>query len=143
MPTKDEILNMPANEKSNMLIAERFFGWMWWNNAQNPHNFLLSPDQNWPPEFDWVPGKDPAKDDFSSCDNFTEDIAAAWLVMEWMRENTVEKYTAPSLFSVPHGWSMVLYEKNDNHAPAWLDAFAPTAPLAICRAALLAVMDCE
>jgi len=70
---------------------------------------------------------------------YSTDIAAAWKVIEWMREHTTEKYTAPSLFSVPAGWSMVLYEKNDNHAPAWLDAFGETAPLAICRAALLAV----
>ena len=137
--TRDEIARLPANRETDALIAERVMGW-----EKSPARvsfrlggYLVDPGEN--------VYTDKSGNTYATFEvpEFTKDIAAAWQVMDWMRENTVEKYTAPSLFSVPHGWSMVLYEKNDNHAPAWLDAFAPTAPLAICRAALLAVMETE
>jgi hypothetical protein len=139
MPTKDEILNMPAGREMDKRIIELL------EIRISDYPDSNEPTDHYPPAF-WNRQRECwcifwEKEQDAEPFLPSTDIAAAWQVMEWMREHTVEKYTAPSLFSVPHGWSMVLYEKNDNHAPAWLDAFAPTAPLAICRAALLAVMD--
>jgi len=127
---REEILAMPAGRDLDALIAENVMGWKdrgigySFEDNINGYECVLYIDK------DKLP-------------HYSTDIAAAWQVIEWLEKNTTEKYNSPSLFSVPHGWSMVLYEKRDNHAPAWLDAFAPTAPLAICRAALLAVMESQ
>ena len=90
--TKDEIMQMEAGREMDELIATEVMGWAIgdrgahyvYNDGVNVHFVIAG-------EFEP-----------------STDISAAWQVMEWMRDNTIEKYTAPSLFSVPAGWSMVL-----------------------------------
>ncbi len=69
----------------------------------------------------------------------SRDIASAWTVIDKLKSLNIDKYSAPSLFSVPMGWSLLMYEKNDSKSAAWLEAFGETAPLAICKGALRAV----
>ena len=70
---------------------------------------------------------------------YSTDIAAAWDVVEMMRNKVIYKYpVCPNIiYHHTDGLWHCEYFSGD-----WMrNATAPTAPLAICRAALLAVME--
>jgi len=120
--TIDEILNMPAGREMDALVAEKVMGWMPKNNLywkDNEGSFA-----GWAtnyPEYEVKPF------------NPSIDIAAAWDVVVKMARTT----------NVNLAWI--------NSAKGWLWNFkigrtwasSDTAPLAICRASLLAVMESE
>jgi len=71
--------------------------------------------------------------------DYPSDIAAAWDVVEMMRNKVIYKYpVCPNIiYHHTDGLWHCEYFSGD-----WMrNATAPTAPLAICRAALLAVME--
>jgi hypothetical protein len=72
---------------------------------------------------------------------YSEDISAAWEVVEKLREIWEEV----SVVSDSKGWETFLYHSGDDKYPddVWVNAQAKTAPEAICKAALLAVMEAE
>jgi len=126
--TREEILSTEAGREMDALIAEKVMG------EKQPiyvHEFHIDPiyseGHNWfcYPSFyegdicKWEPR------------NFSTDISAAWEVADWLRNywGTFELIAGLSW----HCWS----ELKD--AKIW--GTGNTAPLAICRAALLAVME--
>jgi hypothetical protein len=76
---------------------------------------------------------------------YSTDLAAAWLVVEKIRDTTDGDETWVSLFDDgANGWRcVILYNLcAGKDAPVEIaDELAPTAPLAICRAALKSVAD--
>ena len=139
--TRDEILNMPAGYKMDLLIAETVM--------------------IWDLEFPQVELKHY---------KFSKDIAAAWRVVEKLELTLVpiSVYETEYEWDVTRGqpiktWWAVLHatsdpsvylpvEQYDKEWKGWveiiddritLDMVAETAPLAICRAALLAKMELE
>jgi len=135
MMTRDEILNMPAGREMDALVAEKVMGWipkdnLYWKD--NEGSFA-----GWATEFSEYSVK-PFRP--------STDIVAAWQVLEHLIATGEQRFEAPALFKYPLAWLCVFYQKHEKPgemAPAWIDANAPTAPLAICRAALLAVMESE
>jgi hypothetical protein len=129
--TRDEILTMEAGREMDALIAREVMGWS---------KIVLGSYGHWVEEDgsgayttkhqvgDWCP---------------SEDIAAAWQVVEKLRErNFYSQHTDLTLTSGVEHWSWTFI----NHEPLAVysvKATAPTAALAICFAALLAVMECE
>ena len=126
---RDDILKMEAGPEMDLLVAP-LVGW------DNSHDYNECED-------DWYTycrncGDEPR---FSERENdcevpprYSTDIDAAWMVIEYMG-NT-------------YGWKpyngVVIMRENKNWyvefpRPNWEDAEAATAPLAICKAALLAV----
>ncbi len=67
--------------------------------------------------------------------HYSTDIAAAWEVMEAMRKNGVL-----SEYDSRFGYRFVFWDYTKNPQRPF-EATAETAPLAICRAALLAMME--
>ena len=142
--TREEILNMPAGREMDALIAERV-----WGIVSNPHT-LSDSQEVW----FWVHPKDGVligePFDIGASAERTEryahqwerfcpstDIADAWKVVN--RLELFSKYCfygsdADELWTV-HSWK---YGK-----PHFTGIESRTAPLAICRAALLAVMEAE
>ena len=84
-----------------------------------------------------VPEGDPTRDRFGSADwppCYSTDIAAAWPVLEKLRL----KYTTVKIFA-QNGWSVALGLIHADGGEVWTVLVnAPTAPLAICKAALKA-----
>lgn len=126
--TRDEILNMPAGREMDALIAERVMGW-----EIHPHKTHYIHN-------------DGKTGYFVPCGEFqpSEDIAAAWQVVERMRyKNFYSQHTDLTLASENEEWWSWTFIDHNPLAGYSEKATAETAPLAICRAALLAVMDCD
>jgi hypothetical protein len=122
--TRDEILNMPAGRELDALIAERIFGLKdggtHWVNSEGKPTFLKVWDSEWLSE-PFYP---------------SEDIDFAWYVVEKMQVHGFNTRVEVQSQTVCSMWV-----KNLNiRGPEPVTARAETAPLAICRAALLAVM---
>ena len=133
---RDEILSMEAGRELDALVAERVMGWGdislhpmmdsdWWGMPSGPATAIQGA-VGWLYTHEKVP-------------NYSTDIAAAWEVVEAVRGR---------------GWSLSLGEGMSGYGDAvvWmvdfykgnricLSANGPDVPLAICRAALLAVME--
>lgn len=131
--TRDEILNMPAGEEMDALIAEIM-------GERRPgvhvHTNILS--MEWSSGRCWYCLPDYEKGD--SCEwtpkPFSDNISAAWEVVEKFYSMKLDR------FSNGKEWRcyLVTLKGGKNHDATGL---AYTAPLAICRAALLAKMEIE
>ena len=120
MMTRDEILNMPAGRELDVLVANKVLGIVptKWHPLENP--------------WDEIPLRP-----------YSTDIAAAWKVVERLHEKGF--YTG--FYRNGKGAT----DKRGNFIENWgVDigcvielADQPTLPLAICRAALLAVLEVE
>jgi hypothetical protein len=130
---RDEILKMQAGREMDALIAREVMAFDYdFIKSRNECRFI---DQE---------GNTYRAEDLP---RFTEDIAAAWQAVakmrekgfdffaEWVTENAVSR-----LNSLP--WACFAPDDNDGDF-ADFTATAETMPLAICRAALLAVMECD
>lgn len=123
--TRDDILNMPAGREMDAQIAQSVFG------------MRLTKNHGLAGGFYWVGngvqfGIMQERDIFA----FSTDIAAAWKVTEKFWSVEVNKYLDGKEWR-----AYVVRLSNDNKSNSDGGSFADTAPLAICRAALLAVMD--
>ena len=120
--TRDEILNMPAGREMDKLIAEKIFGWSDFGSFEDGG----------------ISGKDKDGDGWI-LPYYSIGIAAAWEVVEKFMP-----YKSPSLYVVGTMWFCFFALKTGEGLFAStnvLEAKAPTAPLAICRAALLAMIE--
>jgi hypothetical protein len=120
--TRDEILALPAGLELNELVAEHVLGW------RRREGVVFSNESRWqPPDsvgWDWLP-------------DYSGDIAAAWQVVEKLTGGMVQ-------FRLERTASGRTYAKFvDCTWPACLvgGASATAAPHAICKAALLAVLE--
>ena len=118
--TRDEILKMSAGREMDALIAEKVT------------------------ELSWIifDGKDPAADELTP--EYSTNIAVAWQVVEKMREKEFEffaEWKTEKAVNRSNSQPWACFSPEDETRP--FDAAAETMPLAICRAALLAVMECE
>jgi len=120
--TREEIINMPAGYEMNNLIGQRVMGWHFdadgnWEDGHGEY-----PDMRW-----WEYRFSPSTD-----------IEAAWSVVEKLcNENgcDVVKVCKRDPELLRGEWSC--------NFGLGFEAFGESASLAICRAALLAVMDGE
>jgi len=142
--TRDEILNMPAGREMDALVAEKVMGWSnvektTWSNYR-ADGTPFGGGKEWrgtPPnhEAEFNPVLYPIK-------NYSTDIAAAWMVVEkirplfWSTQVMVWDHSDKYIVSC-------VYRGGHDEPEKAINSEAPTAPLAICRAALLAVMDSE
>ena len=118
--TREEIGKLEAGRELDALVAEKVMGWR-----------LLDPPQADQPSYwaTWVmlPHREAAKD-WSPSTN----IAAAWEVVERLRANG---YSWMQFTLIADQWDL---EMGQGGHDIGCDTLAPTAPLAICRAALKA-----
>lgn len=123
--SREEIENMPAGREMDALIATRIIGWKiddltaisptGSRNARIPHG-------DW-----WL-------------EYYSTNIAAAWEVVEWMRENGFSFMLIEH--ADPNGDYIIEFWRRDNlDEPQRLSCRFEEAPLAICRAALLATLE--
>jgi hypothetical protein len=134
--TRDEILNMPAGRKMNDLIHEKIIGAIrkqvdglrdyWWEGRY----------QNGQPYW------------YQDAPSYSADIAAAWEVLEKMRcdcngGGEPDYITLVCYKELEPTWYCAkIWAHHDGDIPE-VEVTAETAPLAICRAALLAVMESQ
>lgn len=111
--TRDEILNLPAGRELDALISVQLFG---------VREFLDEDDAYYLGE-NQMPVRLP---------DYSTDIAAAWEVVEKLKN--VSGATIGVRVHPTAGYSINVYQLGMNYWPT-----ADTAPLAICRAALLVV----
>jgi hypothetical protein len=111
--TKDEILNLPAGEEMDTLIAERVMGFSF---NKYGHSFTGKGHPGW--------------HDLNKLPNYSTDMAAAWEVVEQRQKNgyCFDADGNALRRRIRFGVGQEIGE-------------AETMPLAICRAALLAVME--
>jgi hypothetical protein len=123
--TRDEILNMPAGREMDALIAEKVMGWVW---AHSPEPYISG----------WY--KKGSGGDFTQSFEPSTDISAAWEVVDKMDEKfsfILECNNPPS--TIEYKWFCELYAKCEPYID--YEVYSSTAPLAICRAALLAKLE--
>lgn len=116
---KDEILNMPAGREIEALIAVEIFGWQWlpWSGNTEQKVLVQYPEQA--ESMDWW-----GKDVMDLVPGYSTDIAAAWDVVYKLHNVAINRH---------HVFWFCSFKGNES-------AQGETAPLAICRAALLAVV---
>lgn len=129
--TRDEILNMEAGPEMDALVAEKVMGW-----------HLETDDKGWKYWTDdtglYYQGCVQHEDDFEDEEDFhilhwhpSESILWAFEVVEKMRYKRI----------IHNPEFSPLWEAHLTCDSGYGDATAPTLSLAICRAALLAVME--
>lgn len=116
---RDEILNMPAGRMLDVLIAERIFGY---TNIKSGYSFVVGKNPHGKPE---------------KIKSYSADISAAWQVVEKFSENPALANDIDIITTI-RGWKCTIRTNKLD-----INANAEAAPLAICRAALLAVMELE
>jgi len=125
--TRDEILSMPAGRELDALIAEKVM-----KITPEKCDFPVFTDKR-----DWV---DPGEyfvnvpGSVTELPRYSTDIAATWEVVERLTKPTSFPDIDIDLLTTVRGWLFVIKYDIAVHR-----ANAETAPLAICRAALLAV----
>ena len=112
---------MPAGREMDALVAEKVMGWRL--DASCGYST-------------WMGGKADSRGMRWTIDGWkpSADIAAAWGVVEKVREEF--RYVS---VTAGNGWSCSAWDVEKAKRLREVHAFADTAPLAICRAALLAV----
>jgi hypothetical protein len=140
MLTLEEIKNLPAGKELDAAIAEHVLGHIWLHNKRYG---VLRPSD----EADLIVedghsnyGKHPEGHWIGPDDKYSTDLAAAWEVIEAVRKlGWYSQHTDLTLDSGTDWWAWHFL----NHAPPGneqVSAYAATAPLAICRAALLVLL---
>jgi ABA sandwich protein len=151
--TPQEIDKLEPGRELDALVAEKVMGWLWCIQAcgdisrpgQYEWSRFLAPPANAAAWRDIWNGKTEAiieeRPRFAM--GFSTDIAAAWLVVEKMRQT--KRFCCLKLhsdFDFVYSFSLTLYTQRyqdcGRHEPDFI-AQAQTAPLAVCRAALKAV----
>ena len=137
--TRDGILAMETGPELNALIAVELMGWQ--RQEETPPGYVcheggrdwISPDGK-----DWWCNHCGQEDGFP---DFSGSISAAWDVVEKLMEQNM--WWASEYYrhdDPPYDWAFCK-PRGDNGAFRYYDAKADALPLAICRAALLAVME--
>lgn len=133
--TKDEILNMEAGEQIDTLIAEKVMGWhrvhdeKWrdqWHDSGGRYQHPIS-------RYD---GYEDQEDFHTICWHPSESILWTWELIEKMPDNLELKLEQVKLSD---SWVAGFYTPDD----VVYQASANSAELAICRAALLTVLERE
>ena len=142
--SEDEILAMGAGRGIDALIAEKVMGW----RAGDEKNTISDEPEIWHITDD--DGNCWRGEPFKVYDGYdhmfyhwspSTDISTAWQVMEHIEAEGIARLELTRLgWPVPGVWRATLFT---TAISAGYTANAPTAPLAICRAALLAVMEAE
>lgn len=123
--TPSEILTMPAGEEMDALVAEKVMGWTDAGSAFCRE--CLNPEV-----LHWHDAGGRLRCGYNS---FSRGISAAWEVVEKMGKFKVESCPEGCEESeIPHVYA---------EGPTQIGHNAVTAPLAICRAALLAVVGAD
>ena len=119
----DEILNMPAGREMDVLVAE-LADWKKVPSADDPAGWC------------WlVPHGSTRASTTDSIPPFSSDISAAWQVVE-KHPHYFSLHRSNETGFAPAPWGDTLWRCRF-YAPGKFEAKAETAPLAICRAALL------
>lgn len=130
----DEIDNLEAGPELDTLIAERVMGWVVGPEEYvHGHNMHVGSFER-----SWVGSKCDGRTWLVGGFKPSTDIAAAWQVVEKLKGNPGDDlkdwHWNPEIVWLDdnRGWAVVFNEQ---------EASAPTAPLAICRAALRAISN--
>lgn len=139
--TRDEILNMEAGRDMDMLIAEKVMGWHKGNYVFSSGKTIGECDDDWLDADGRFMCGIAREGEYEDDEDFnllhwhpSESILWAWEVVEKLISMKWEFYTE----RVGVLW-WVLFENDCNILDRCAEA--DTAPLAICRASLLAVME--
>lgn len=124
MLTKDEILQIPAGSRMDAVIAEQIMGWHW---------LVYDKDYNWAKISETTGAWVDKNNHFFHNENWKPsiDVAYSWKVIETMQTSDTGN------------WFFSLQHENTYGTKDWYAEFGAyrmwgsTAPIAICRAALL------
>lgn len=123
--TRDEILNMPVGREMDALVAEKVLGWQW-QGFEGGYQRLYINDGDYR-RYGAI--REGGETEYTNnLHNYSTEMGAAW--------DVVEKFNNQCMLNNVHG----LWEC---YFPGNVMGLAETAPLAICRAALLAVLEKE
>lgn len=125
--TEDEIRNLPAGREMDALVAQQLFGWMFIasNFVHNLEYGTMIPPNGWKRD-NFIPDE---------CPHYSTDIAAAWEVVEKMRGMAL----AMTMGKGDDAYQCRIFDGRIAPEAYRVLVSAETAPLAICRAALLAM----
>jgi hypothetical protein len=138
---KEQISNMPAGREMDALIAERVMGMQWYSWTDEAMGGIIR-GLRFPDRFSYAVLEfyERTTIEYPALEPYSTDVKAAWGVVEKM--TPLYRF---GLAQVESGRFWFAQFENIEHFGEW-EAFESedeTAPLAICRAALLAVLEHE
>lgn len=136
--TRDEVLSMPAGSEMDALIAEKVMGM---ELARPLGEHFVSHDMAIDAGDMMLEGQSMGVEwEYMQPPPFSSDISAAWKVVEKMRE----LYDVViDLDSDLVSCKLLNYVESGDYRTLVVEQIYKSAPLAICRAALLAVSECH
>jgi hypothetical protein len=150
----EEILNMSAGRDMDALVAEKVLGWTPWLEKRGEYNYVVwqrSEDREpWFAHRDWEKHKarysklikyDSHHHIEVGLYKFSTNVSDAWDVVEKMKDkfSFILKHDDPPGIDDKYRWYCELYAKGEPFID--YDVHGPTAPLVICRVALLYAFD--
>jgi hypothetical protein len=147
--TRDEVLNMPAGREMDALIAEKVMGWIYSDSWEQlvPSGHADPPiwsDWEWDiEELTYVKhpinmmGGVSYRGDKPYIPEYSTNISAAWKIVEKMINDGYDIVDIWHENVVDVGWAMEWIKDGNGDNSIGSD----TAPLAICKAALLTALD--
>jgi hypothetical protein len=136
---------LEAGRELDVLVAEKIFLWEWWRSSSTGRRCLFAPGAIPRCSGEWflerADGSEALVGDWDcwSGPHYSTAIGAAWEVVKHLIERgysfdmgTREDFTLMM-------WEVTLQPPDFKSMEDWTGAVGETAPLAICRAALLAV----
>lgn len=128
--SREKVLKMPAGRNMDVLVAKIILEI---NVITDTNNFRFYFENN---------GQYPGKAPFFDVPKYSTDISAAWDIVQKMCKKHFRYEVGGNFMGLDHKYAAFDNEQWADKNPLF-KAFAETTPLAICRAALLAVMEEE
>jgi hypothetical protein len=142
--TPEEIERMPAGRELDALIAEKVMGFKWRTSKHSGYRYLFPPGHRSNLFTDSI-GNEPLYGDWDDCvPAYSTDIAAAWQVVEKLCADAHNFSFDSGAFGPGSDWQNKIDKWTvcfDDYTTVEVHSYAPTMPLAICRAALLATLQ--
>jgi len=126
----NDSMKLEAGEELDALVAENVMGWLRIPSELNGQQKIVVPPDGNPHPMDWWWGRSV----YGLVPKYSTDIAAAWEVVERLERDGIFLWKLGREDHLPN-WHVSM---GRNHGPD-IESEGPTAPLAICRAALAAI----
>ncbi|WP_145413775.1 BC1872 family protein [Paenibacillus xylanexedens] len=143
--TREQVTNAEPGTDLNVMVAEHVFGWKRIEGPEHDYDgpvehreVLIPPNMSKAHAYAMMPPRGRVELSYFVNRHWSKDIAAAWGVLNIMKQYTFDLFWSEAR-QESEQWVCIFTPNID--ASKYYKVYAGSAPEAICKAALLAVLD--